>query len=139
MKVERPGAAPGTSAAGRVRRPSAATGGDFARALERASAKAPASPAAAPSSVDSLLMVQLVEDATEGRKRARRRAEAMLNVLDQVRHDLLVGAIPRGRLRELAALCRIERSQVDDPALKALIDEVELRARVELAKWSDEP
>lgn len=139
MKVERPGAAPGAGAAGRIRRPAGAAGGDFAQALERASAKAPAAPAMAPSPVDSLLMIQAVDDATEGRKRARRRADAMLNVLDQVRHDLLVGAIPRGRLRELAALCRLERSQVDDPKLMALIDEVELRARVELAKWSDDP
>jgi hypothetical protein len=58
----------------------------------------------------------------------------MLDRLEDIRHGLLMGAIPRDRLQELAAAVRRQREAIDDPRLVEILDEIELRARVELAK-----
>jgi hypothetical protein len=58
----------------------------------------------------------------------------MLDELEQIRLGLLLGAIPRAKLEQLAQLVRARREQVDDPRLMAILDEIELRAAVELAK-----
>jgi hypothetical protein len=77
-------------------------------------------------------------DATTGRSRARARGEAMLDRLDEIRLGLLAGAMPKERLVELSRLARVRRGEVDDPRLVEVLDEIELRAEVELAKLSFE-
>jgi hypothetical protein len=47
---------------------------------------------------------------------------------------LLDGAITGADLDRLRRAVRDERSQTDDPKLEAILDEVEVRAAVELAK-----
>jgi hypothetical protein len=93
-------------------------------------------------SVDSLLAVQEATDSTdqEARRRARRRlyerGESILDHLDELRHGLLLGSIPKERIIELARLVRAKRDKVDDPLLAQALDEIELRAEVELAKMT---
>ena len=58
----------------------------------------------------------------------------MIDGLDEIRQGLLVGAIPKSKLAALVEVVREERDQADDPRLSALLDEIELRAAVELAK-----
>jgi len=58
----------------------------------------------------------------------------MLDELEQIRLGLLLGQIPRARLEQLAQMVRARREQLDDPKLIAILDEIELRAAVELAK-----
>ena len=58
----------------------------------------------------------------------------MLDELEQIRLGLLLGAIPRARLEQLAQMVRARREQLDDAKLIAILDEIELRAAVELAK-----
>ena len=60
----------------------------------------------------------------------------MLDELEQIRLGLLLGQIPRARLEQLAQMVRARREQLDDPKLIAILDEIELRAAVELAKLS---
>jgi hypothetical protein len=86
--------------------------------------------------VDSLLALQEVPDPTAGTSRAKLRAQDLLDHLDEVRHGLLAGALSRQMLDRLARLARSERQSVDDPRLQELLDEIELRAAVELAKYS---
>ena len=86
--------------------------------------------------VDSLLVLQEVPDATSGTSRAKLRAQDLLDQLDEVRHGLLAGALSRRMLDRLARIDRSERQSVDDPRLQELLDEIELRAAVELAKYS---
>lgn len=108
---------------------------DFSRLLDET---AEAGQAAAPSgvqSVDSVLTVQEVGERQGGARRARQRAELILDRLDDIRHGLLMGAIPRDRLEELATAVRRQREAVDDPRITEILDEIELRARVELAKF----
>jgi hypothetical protein len=47
-----------------------------------------------------------------------------------------MGTIPMAKLEALAQLVRAKREQIDDPKLIEILDEIELRAAVELAKLS---
>jgi len=93
--------------------------------------------AAAPSgAVDALLAVQEVGDATSGGGNARARAWGadVLDRLEEIRLGLLTGSIPVERLENLARLVARQREAGLDPRLSAVLDDIELRARVELAK-----
>jgi hypothetical protein len=85
-------------------------------------------------SVDALLAVQAAGDFTEARKRATERAFSLLDVLDDLKIALLEGGIPRSKLTVLIDTLKTRRDSVDDPRLEAMLDEVETRAAVELAK-----
>lgn len=84
--------------------------------------------------LEALLSVQEVPDATQSGGRAQRHAEDLLDRLDELRHALLDGTLPRHRLDELARLVRSRRERVLDPRLAEVLDEIELRCLVELAK-----
>jgi hypothetical protein len=62
-----------------------------------------------------------------------RRGKALLDVLEDMKADLLLGHVGEGRLNQLLALIGQAREK-SEPGLDALIDDIELRARVELAK-----
>jgi class II flagellar assembly regulator FliX len=115
-------------------------GGGFAAALQEEGSAAGGSGAVGGSvglsGVSTILALQGAPDSTErrARQRAIQRGDAMLDDLEQIRLGLLLGAIPRARLEQLAQLVRARREQVDDPRLIAILDEIELRAAVELAK-----
>ena len=53
-----------------------------------------------------------------------------------MRKGLLLGSIPKDRLAELARMVREKRERGADPVVSRLLDEIELRAEVELAKLS---
>ena len=84
--------------------------------------------------LDTLVTLQEVPDGNAGRKRAVKRASDMLDALEGIRLDLLNGEVPAPRLTALLRLVRLQRDQVEDPRLSHILDEIELRARVELAK-----
>lgn len=108
---------------------------EFSRLLDEAPEAGQAAAPGGVHSVDSVLTAQEVGDRSGGARRARERAELILDRLDDIRHGLLMGAIPRDRLEELAAAVRRQREAVDDPRIVEILDEIELRARVELAKF----
>ena len=116
-----------------------ASNGGFAAALHEESAGAGQSAVGGSvglSGLSTILALQGAPDSTErrARQRAVQRADAMLDELEQIRLGLLLGAIPRARLEQLAQMVRARREQLDDPKLIAILDEIELRAAVELAK-----
>jgi hypothetical protein len=92
--------------------------------------------AAAPlAGVGALFALQEVPDATTGRRKAAvARGDMLLDRLGDIQLGLLEGTIDRRGLGELAAAVRSARGATDDPALQAVLDEIELRAAVELAK-----
>ena len=105
--------------------------------VEKTEESSPASSAvsAGPvTSVDSLLALQEVPDATTGRSKGLMRAEEMLAHLDDIRLGLLMGAIPKHKLTSLVTVVRDQRDQIEDPRLATVLDEIEVRAAVELAK-----
>ncbi len=90
-------------------------------------------------SIQSLLAVQGVDapdDPLTGRRRAIENASETLDVLDEIKLGLLAGEVPADKLQQLLSHVRAERSDIDDPALAEVLDHIDLRAQVELAKFN---
>ncbi len=92
----------------------------------------------APASVDALLALQSVEDPLSRRRKLVRRGTRMIDALEGLRAELLVGRISGDRLQELLAVLAEARNR-SEPRLDSLIDDIELRVRVELAKYGHFP
>jgi len=84
--------------------------------------------------LDSILTLQGMNDSTDGRSKGLKHGEQLLDMLDQVRDGLLAGGIPRATLNRLANAVTRRRESFVDPKLQSVLDEIELRAHVELAK-----
>ena len=136
MKVSGTGSTAAAGAAQRSGRPSAEgfapQASDGAR---ESSAPGAVAGTSALTSLDVLLALQETPGPTERRKRAVRRAGGLLDALDQIKLSMLEeGGDPRGALDRLRVLTRDMRDQTDDMGLESVLDEVETRAAVELAK-----
>lgn len=83
--------------------------------------------------IDALLALQAADDATTGRRKAIKRANLLLDALEEIRADLLAGRVSEGRLNRAVALLQQAKAQTD-PELDAVVADIELRVRVELAK-----
>jgi hypothetical protein len=140
MKVEPPASRPATT----VRK--SATGGTtgasgFAKALSDSQpSQSPQTPVSVGyTDLTTVLALQEAPDATtrnRARQRAKERGGLMLDHLEEIRLGLLTGTIPVAKLEQLGQLVRAKREQIDDPKLLEILDEIELRAAVELAKLS---
>lgn len=134
MRIE-PGRAPTAS---RVRR--GRVDGPAASAFEHqlGQARAPAGAAASAldpvASLESILLLNDIDDRDTPDFAARRDASEMLDRLDEIRHGLLCGRLSRRTLADLAHVAARDRQGMADPGLRGLLDEIALRARVELAK-----
>jgi hypothetical protein len=84
--------------------------------------------------LDSILMLQGMDDSTDGRAKGQAHGEQLLNLLDAVRDGLLAGGIPRSTLNKLAVAVTRRHDMFADPKLQDVLDQIELRAHVELAK-----
>lgn len=86
------------------------------------------------SGVDALIALQEMPDPLGQRAKAARRGRDMLDLLDDVRLGLIEGQVSRGTLQRLLSLVNARREDFIDPNLSQVMDEIDLRARVELAK-----
>ena len=84
--------------------------------------------------LDSILMLQGLDDSTQGKSKGLAHGEQLLDLLDSVRDGLLAGGIPRATLNKLAAAVTRRHEAFADPKLQDVLDQIELRAHVELAK-----
>lgn len=84
--------------------------------------------------LDSILMLQGLDDSTDGRSKGMAHGEQLLDMLDQIRDGLLAGGVPRTTLNRLANAVSRRHDAFNDPKLQSVLDEIELRAHVELAK-----
>ena len=84
--------------------------------------------------LDSILMLQGMDDSTQGKSKGVAHGEQLLDLLDSVRDGLLAGEIPRATLNKLAAAVTRRHDAFADPKLQDVLDQIELRAHVELAK-----
>ncbi len=86
--------------------------------------------------IGSLLSVQAMGDAmTGGGKRAAHDHGAnLLHRLDELQHAILDGRLNAHQLQNLVNTVAGDRPSTDDARLNEILDEIELRARVELAK-----
>lgn len=135
MKVNATGAV-GSPA---VQRSSRSAPGSGVFTLDRAGEAKNTTPASGTSTIaaiDAILTLQGVPDAMTGRARAVKRADTMLDLLDQIKIGLLEGAVPQGLLARLVALVQSQREDFTDPQLASVLDDIDLRAQVELAKFN---
>jgi len=126
----------GASLPGAPRKAAQSGGPSFKDTLKASSsggAKAAAGTART-SSVDALLAIQEVPDATTGRSRGLAMARDLLDGLEEIRRGLLMGSIPTARLKRIADMVRQRKAITTDPEVTALLEEIDLRASVELAK-----
>ncbi len=116
------------------------TGGQGGFSVGQAGASAPASTVARASApvgvagLEALLALQEAEGPLERKRRAVRRAGRLLDVLDEVKLALLGGETSAPALQRLAQAVREERSGTEDARLEGILNEIESRAAVELAK-----
>lgn len=89
--------------------------------------------------VGALLALQEVGSPLERRRRSVRRASRLLDELDGLKIALLGGAFGHADLDRLARAVRDQRDATDDPKLEGVLDEIETRAMVELAKLERAP
>ena len=85
-------------------------------------------------SIDALMALQAVGGPLERRRRAVRRADKILDVLDEVKISLLEGEVPASALTNLVKAVQQTRDSTDDPGLESVLNEIETRAAVEIAK-----
>jgi len=136
MKIDRL-SSPATTAARRGGRKRDAESGGFAEALdshESAGASALGGGRGL-GGVESLLAVQEAMSEPGADQRARQRGEDLLDRLDELQLGLLSGRLSRAAIERLALMAKARRGGARDPRLAAILDEIELRAAVELAKF----
>lgn len=134
MKIDSSGSARSSTSVRRGERPSGARSGEFARHLDSPAAAAGVSGGSPVSTVNVILSLQEVDDPLTGRAQARRRGEELLDRLDELRDGLLAGRLSHASIAALAESVRARRIGSADPKLQEVLDEIELRAAVELAK-----
>jgi hypothetical protein len=85
-------------------------------------------------SVDTILALQDVGGPLERKRRAVGRASRMLDALDDMKISLLSGELTGADINRLQQAVRDQRDRTDDPKLEDVLNEIETRAAVELAK-----
>lgn len=132
MKVES-GRPVGASSVRGARGGDRAQSGAFSAQLASVGSSAPATAGAPVGRVNVLAAFEAVDE-QERRHRAKRRGTRVLDLLDDLRLGLLSGGIPRHVVADLSRALSETRDAVDDPGLLSVLDEIDLRAQVELAK-----
>lgn len=86
--------------------------------------------------LESILAAQEVPNSTDGRSKGVlvRYGDELLDQLDDIKLAILNGAISKEKLANLAQMLRQKRQACEDFRLNSIIDEIELRVEVEVAK-----
>ena len=136
MKVQGPSGVKGTDKAKKKSGVKGADGTFSDMVAAGAQPKAAATPTGSIVQVDALLALQGAEDATTGRakQRMQKRGHDILDGLDDIRDAMLGGTLTVGHMVNIADMVASHREQISDPKLTAIMDEIDLRAQVELAK-----
>jgi hypothetical protein len=145
VKVEGSKSSSAVGGTAKARKAGSTSGGNFASALDSVTGADEASgpeanePVSGVLGVGGLLAAQSVDEGGAGpdykeRQRRAQRGVEMLDRLEDVRRGLLMGAVPKDKLAELARMVREKRERGADPVVSRLLDEIELRAEIELAK-----
>lgn len=114
---------------------SSSTGEVFTLDLPSSSGPAQTEAATETFALDSLMILQEVNLDDLNKKTAYKQGEKILDILDSIRKDLIMGGLTLDKLHHLAQIIQKKKQTTIDPKLKAIIDEIELRAKVEIAKY----
>lgn len=120
------------------KRSGAAAVGDFSDFLdiaeEAGSSASSISEAQNVANLSGIIAMQEVGDAEFAKKKLLKRGENLLSSLEDLRRNILVGRVPLSDLRDISQKLTENKEDFADPALKSIIDEIEIRAAVEVAK-----
>ena len=86
------------------------------------------------SSVDAVVALQEITGDNTDERGAKNRANLILDKLEDIRMGLLMGQIPKSNLEELSKILIVARENSIDANLLEIIEDIELRAKIELAK-----
>ena len=84
--------------------------------------------------LDAIIALQSVGSVAGERKRAVAQGTAVLDLLDDLKVQLLSGQISNSHIGQLTGIVKSRPEYKDDARLRDLLDHIDLRARVELAK-----
>lgn len=113
---------------------SSSSGTDFKGFLDSTDGANSAGGANAAQGINSFLFLQEVSDEEVGRQKALQHGKKTIQVLEELHRDLLLGRVPEATLHRLETTLAQQRETFTDPKLAQLLDEIELRLAVELAK-----
>ena len=85
---------------------------------------------------DAIFATQMVgeEEERQIRKKLVKRGFSLLEKLEDIRDGLLLGEISKDNLIEISKMVKEQKINTQDGKLKEIIEEIELRVEVELAK-----
>ena len=86
------------------------------------------------SSVDAVVALQEITGDNTDERGAKNRANLILDKLEDIRMGLLMGQISKSNLEELSKILIVARENSIDANLQEIIEDIELRAKIELAK-----
>lgn len=101
---------------------------------EDISPKPPLSESQSVQTVSSMLTLQEVSDEEVTAKKAMKQGHMTLDALEELRHGLLMGNLPEGAINQLDRMVQQQRQLCSCPKLNSILDDIELRAAVEMAK-----
>ena len=141
MKLTGIGGASAAGPASKTAKTTKTSGSGFAESLASLDQAEETQGVEAPATVGgiaALLATQGVGDSLEreAKKRLVDYGNDLLDKLEELRHGLLLGHVPKEKLIAMAQMVRSRRDSTPDPRLAELLDEIELRVEVELAKLS---
>lgn len=126
-----------TQSSSAKRRTAKARGGDgaFSSLLDESGKTRSVSAGGPAGAVDALLSLQEVEsEVSDQRQRSCAHAEDILDRLEELRLGLLIGRLSQPLLERIGQLLSARPAESGDPELEAILQDIELRAAVELAK-----
>jgi len=88
----------------------------------------------AAAALSNLLALQEISEEDIQRRKLMQQGKNLVDVLERLRQQLLIGTLPRHLLQDLSRQLSLHKQKTPDPELNALIEDIELRAAVELAK-----
>ena len=92
------------------------------------------SPSVKVATLDAIVPIDSAAIEEQHKNLAKGRAVFILDRLEDIRQGLLLGAISQSGLQELARTIREARGETLDPKMSDILDDIELRAKIELAK-----
>ena len=137
MKIEGPNKTNAPAKTDKAKKAGGTGGSSFADMVNSGGdVDAPSAPVG-PAAVNMYVALQAAEHATEheNRRRAIVHASDLLDDLEDLRIGLLLGSYTKNQLHQLAARVRQQRLVISDPQIMGLLDDIALRAAVELAKY----
>lgn len=107
----------------------------FSAALSESAGSHSTSETSGSSNIDSILSLQEVSLDEEKKRQGKNYGAQLLDELDKIKNAVLSGRISMDQLTALKHKIEAARPSIEDMQLNQILNEIELRAKVEIAKY----